>query len=96
MNKTSVLYALLSVICIGSADAAVRGNQGSRSAYMQNQRNNYFMITQPDVDTACREKIYKCAFFPLDFGSCVRLAWLPSTRYSRPPEKLVAVRFFYI
>lgn len=37
-----------------------RGNQANANAYRNNQRNTYFMITQPDVDTACREKIYKC------------------------------------
>lgn len=37
-----------------------RGNQGVANAYVTNQRNNYFIISQPDVDTACRQKIYKC------------------------------------
>ncbi len=37
-----------------------RGYQGNATAYRNNQRNNYFMVTQPDVDGACREKIYKC------------------------------------
>ncbi len=37
-----------------------RGHQGVANAYKANQKNTYFMITQPDVDTACREKIYKC------------------------------------
>ncbi len=37
-----------------------RGSQGLANAYIQNQRNTYYMVTQPDVDTACREKIYKC------------------------------------
>ncbi|MDR1338031.1 MAG: hypothetical protein LBJ73_03300 [Rickettsiales bacterium] len=38
----------------------IRGTQASVNAYMTNQRNNYFMVTQPDVDTACRQKIYAC------------------------------------
>jgi len=38
----------------------LRGSQGLANAYKQNQRNTYFMVTQPDVDSACREKIYKC------------------------------------
>lgn len=42
-----------------SADGA-RGNQGLANAYKANQRNTYYMVTQPDVDTACREKIYAC------------------------------------
>ena len=37
-----------------------RGQSGAISAYIQNQRNTYFMITQPDVDTACRRKIMDC------------------------------------
>ena len=42
-----------------STDGA-RGNQGLANAYKANQRNTYYMVTQPDVDTACRDKIYKC------------------------------------
>ena len=37
-----------------------RGYQGLANAYRTNQRNTYYMINQPDVDTACREKIFKC------------------------------------
>ena len=37
-----------------------RGYQGLANAYQMNQRNTYYMITQPDVDSACREKIYNC------------------------------------
>lgn len=44
----------------GASTAGSRGQQGVINAYMQNQKNTYFMITQPDVDTACRQKIYKC------------------------------------
>ena len=38
----------------------LRGNAGIANAYKTNQRNTYFMVTQPDVDTACRQKIYSC------------------------------------
>ena len=38
----------------------LRGNAGALEVYKQNQRNTYFLITQPDVDTACREKIFAC------------------------------------
>ncbi len=38
----------------------LRGNQGVANAYKANQRNTYYMVTQPDVDTACREKIFNC------------------------------------
>lgn len=42
-----------------SANGA-RGNQGLANAYKANQRNTYYMVTQPNVDSACREKIYNC------------------------------------
>lgn len=45
---------------VGASTAGKRGQQGAVNAYIQNQRNTYFLVTQPDVDTACREKIYKC------------------------------------
>lgn len=38
----------------------LRGNQGLANAYKTNQRNTYYMVTQPDVDSACRERIYNC------------------------------------
>ena len=38
----------------------LRGNAGLANAYKTNQRNTYYMVTQPDVDTACREKIFAC------------------------------------
>lgn len=41
-------------------NVGTRGQKGVANAYIQNQRNTYFMITQPDVDTACRQKIYNC------------------------------------
>ena len=37
-----------------------RGKAGLATTYKTNQRNTYFMVTQPDVDTACRQKIYAC------------------------------------
>lgn len=44
----------------GLSTAGTRGQKGVVNSYIQNQKNTYFMITQPDVDTACRQKIYKC------------------------------------
>ena len=44
----------------GNSTGNTRGQKGVINAYVQNQKNTYFMITQPDVDTACRQKIYKC------------------------------------
>ena len=38
----------------------LRGNQALANAYRTNQRTTYFMVTQPDVDSACRSKIYNC------------------------------------
>ena len=43
-----------------TSSGGLRGNAGIANTYKTNQRNNYFMVTQPDVDTACREKIFKC------------------------------------
>lgn len=45
---------------VGTSNGGTRGQKGLANAYIQNQRNTYFIYTQPDVDTACREKIYKC------------------------------------
>jgi len=45
---------------VGASTAGTRGQKGVVNSYIQNQKNTYFMITQPDVDTACRQKIYKC------------------------------------
>jgi len=45
---------------VAASSQALRGNQGLANAYKQNQRNTYYMVQQPDVDTACREKIFKC------------------------------------
>jgi hypothetical protein len=47
-------------VSAGVSTAGTRGQKGVVNAYVQNQKNTYFMITQPDVDTACRNKIYKC------------------------------------
>ncbi len=44
----------------GTANTVNRGYQGLANAYLQNQRNTYYLVTQPDVDTACRTKIYNC------------------------------------
>lgn len=43
-----------------TTSGGARGFAGVANTYKTNQRNNYFMVTQPDVDTACREKIFKC------------------------------------
>lgn len=62
--KNILLTAGIFSICIGAGAAtaatSVRGNQAAANAYKNNQHNIYVMITQPDVDTACRERIYKC------------------------------------
>ena len=38
----------------------LRGNQGLAQAYKTNQLNTYYIVTQPDVDSACRTKIFNC------------------------------------
>ena len=48
------------IIQTPTASNGLRGNAGLANAYKTNQRNTYYMVTQPDVDTACREKIFAC------------------------------------
>lgn len=43
-----------------ASNGNLRGNAALAHAYKTNQRNTYFMVNQPDVDTACRQKIYAC------------------------------------
>ena len=49
-----------SVIQTTTTSGGLRGSVGLAQTYKNNQRNVYYMVTQPDVDTACREKIFKC------------------------------------
>ncbi|MBR5566826.1 MAG: hypothetical protein IKW09_01840 [Alphaproteobacteria bacterium] len=49
-----------SIIQTPTATSQLRGHAGVANAYKTNQRNTYFIVSQPDVDTACREKIFKC------------------------------------
>ena len=62
--RASVVYANTNSGTSGktatNSSVGTRGQQSNVNAYIQNQKNTYFMITQPDVDTACRQKIYKC------------------------------------
>lgn len=44
----------------GTTNTVNRGYAGLANAYVANQRNTYYMVTQPDVDTACRNKIFEC------------------------------------
>ena len=44
----------------GTTNTVNRGYAGLANAYVTNQRNTYYMVTQPDVDTACRNKIFEC------------------------------------
>ncbi|MCL2749144.1 MAG: hypothetical protein FWE50_03660 [Alphaproteobacteria bacterium] len=62
MKRIFGLFAAGLLLCV-PAYAAMNNNRGNAalaSAYQQNQRNTYYMVTQPDVDSACRDKIYKC------------------------------------
>ncbi len=38
----------------------LRGNAAVANAYTNQQKSTYFMVNQPDVDTACRTKIFEC------------------------------------
>ncbi len=58
-------FGVFTCLCLlnGAAVAATSGSRGDANlaeAYRTNQRNTYYMVTQPDVDSACRDKIYKC------------------------------------
>lgn len=68
MKKIFAVMGLFTV-CLAGFDAFSattpyannnRGNQGLANAYKTNQRNTYYMVTQPDVDSACRTRIYNC------------------------------------
>lgn len=59
--RSSVVYTTTKNNGVGKTNnIGTRGQQSAVNAYIQNQKNTYFLITQPDVDTACRERIYKC------------------------------------
>ena len=60
------------------ATNGARGKAGLANAYKTNQRNTYYMVTQPDVDTACRTKIYNCL---ADY--CGDVTVVPGQRESR-------------
>ena len=75
MKSMLAVFAVLGFVATGAMGAVnsgrgvyaptpvtsgARGNQGLANAYLSNQRMTYFMVTQPDVDSACRSKIYNC------------------------------------
>ena len=62
MKNILSVFALVGIVACDAALAAgnVRGNQGLANAYKTNQLSTYYMVTQPDVDSACRTKIYNC------------------------------------
>lgn len=81
MNTAKFIFALVGVMTTMPAMAVTasgRGYAGLANAYQTNQRNTYYMVTQPDVDTACREKIYKCL---ADY--CGDVTVVPGQRESR-------------
>ncbi|MDR1826294.1 MAG: hypothetical protein LBQ49_01220 [Rickettsiales bacterium] len=60
----TLFSALISALFVAPLFASTvapsgRGNQAAATAYRQTQRN-YYMVTQPDIDSACRTRIYKC------------------------------------
>ena len=55
-----VMAGLCAVPAFGATPTTGRGYQSLANAYQTNQRNTYYMVTQQDVDSACREKIYNC------------------------------------
>ncbi|MBR2286226.1 MAG: hypothetical protein IJ866_02105 [Alphaproteobacteria bacterium] len=92
MKNMLAIFAVLGLVASSSwaADSArgiygttsvttgLRGNQALANAYKTNQRNTYYMVTQPDVDSACRAKIYSCL---ADY--CGDVAVVPGQRSGR-------------
>lgn len=62
MKKAFGVFTSLCLLSSAAVAASTsnRGNARLADAYRTNQRNTYYMVTQPDVDTACRNKIYQC------------------------------------
>jgi len=51
------------VVISVSAYAVVTSNRGHQQhslTYRQHQRNQFFLVTQPDVDSECRSRIFNC------------------------------------
>jgi len=64
------LVVLLAFAALPAIAADTRGMQASANSYRQNQRNTYYMITQPDIDSECRSRINKClSDYCGDFGT---------------------------
>lgn len=59
MRKFLISFFLM-VLPLAVNAAATRGYQQLANAYRENSRNTYYMVTQPDVDSACRTKIFNC------------------------------------
>ncbi len=49
-----------SSLVTNSGAAGLRGLNAQAQAYRINQRNLYYMVTQPDVESSCRERIMAC------------------------------------
>jgi hypothetical protein len=58
--------------------AGTRGNAGKAQSYRNQQIQQYYMVNTPDVDTACRAKIYQCL---ADY--CGDMTMLPGTYQGR-------------
>lgn len=62
----SILYVLCTlsfVLCTLSsvnAGTSSRGSQAMANALRTTQRDRFYLVTQPDIDTACRKRIYEC------------------------------------
>ena len=59
-GTTSASGAARGTYATSASNGGTRGTQGLAYAYKTNQLNTYYMVTQPDVDSACRTKIYNC------------------------------------
>ena len=55
-------FLLSTLCCVLFAQTlfAARGPQQHANIFQQHRRTQFFMITQPDVDTECRQRIFQC------------------------------------
>ncbi len=76
----------VSLVTNTTAGTNLRGNAGLAQAYKANQRNTYYMVTQLDVDTACRQKLFEC--FAEYCGDTTVVPGVTSTKcsYASPNE----------
>lgn len=76
----------VSLVTNTTAGTNLRGNAGLAQAYKANQRNTYYMVTQLDVDTACRQKLFQCFAEYCGDTAVVPGVSAPKCTYASPNE----------